>query len=73
MTLMELGKLPSLSQQSGIMLISVSDAFAGGFMAGVVQGKPLDTCVDLGQWLAKLSIKELGPSYPFPKQTYTSS
>lgn len=50
-----------------------SDAFAGGFLAGVVQGKPLDTCVDLGQWLAKLSIKELGPSYPFPKQTYTSS
>jgi adenosine kinase len=42
-------------------------------MAGVVQGKSLDTCVDLGQWLAKLSIKELGPSYPFPKQTYTSS
>ncbi|KAE9976348.1 hypothetical protein BLS_001363 [Venturia inaequalis] len=49
------------------------DAFAGGFMAGVVQGKSLDTSVDLGQWLAKLSIKELGPSYPFPKQTYTSS
>ncbi|CRK05886.1 hypothetical protein BN1723_001644, partial [Verticillium longisporum] len=24
-------------------------------------------------WLAKLSIQELGPSYPFPKQTYESS
>ncbi|CBF86509.1 hypothetical protein AN2272.2 [Aspergillus nidulans FGSC A4] len=48
------------------------DAFAGGFVAGVVQGKSLEESVDLGQWLAKLSIQELGPSYPFPKQTYTS-
>ncbi|KAH7361423.1 pfkB family carbohydrate kinase [Plectosphaerella cucumerina] len=46
------------------------DAFAGGLLAGLVDGKPLDTCIDMGQWLAKLSIQELGPSYPFPKQTY---
>jgi adenosine kinase len=38
------------------------DAFAGGFVAGLVQGKDVDTCVDMGQWLAKLSIQELGPS-----------
>ncbi|KAK0658139.1 Adenosine kinase [Lasiodiplodia hormozganensis] len=49
------------------------DAFAGGFVAGVVQGKDLETSVDMGQWLAKLSIQELGPSYPFPKQTYTKT
>ncbi|KAI1085864.1 Ribokinase-like protein [Whalleya microplaca] len=49
------------------------DAFAGGFVAGLVQGKSLDTSVDMGQWLARLSIKELGPSYPFPKQTYQPS
>ncbi|CAI6336396.1 unnamed protein product [Periconia digitata] len=49
------------------------DAFAGGFVAGIVQGKPLDTAVDMGQWLAKLSIQELGPSYPASKQTYTQS
>ncbi|KAL1957685.1 hypothetical protein VTO42DRAFT_5662 [Malbranchea cinnamomea] len=49
------------------------DAFAGGFCAGVVQGKSVETCVDMGQWLASLSIQELGPSYPFPKQTYTQS
>ncbi|KAL4957761.1 Ribokinase-like protein [Aspergillus filifer] len=47
------------------------DAFAGGFAAGVVQGKTLEESIDLGQWLAKLSIQELGPSFPFPKQTYT--
>ena len=38
------------------------DAFAGGFCAGVVQGKSLEECVDMGQWLASLSIRELGPS-----------
>ena len=38
------------------------DAFAGGFMAGIVAGKPLETCIDMGQWLARLSIQELGPS-----------
>ncbi|OTB00112.1 hypothetical protein M426DRAFT_324523 [Hypoxylon sp. CI-4A] len=46
------------------------DAFAGGFVAGLVQGKTLEESVDIGQWLARLSIQELGPSYPFPKQTY---
>ncbi|KAF1986859.1 putative adenosine kinase [Aulographum hederae CBS 113979] len=47
------------------------DAFAGGFVAGVVKGESLETSVDMGQWLAKLSIQELGPSYPSPKQTYS--
>ncbi|CCD24346.1 adenosine kinase NDAI_0D00320 [Naumovozyma dairenensis CBS 421] len=40
------------------------DAFAGGFMAGLTQGKDLETCIDMGQWLAALSIQEIGPSYP---------
>lgn len=38
------------------------DAFAGGFCAGILEGRTLDEAVDMGQWLAKLSIKELGPS-----------
>lgn len=49
------------------------DAFAGGFVAGIVQGKGLEECMHMGQWLAKLSIQEIGPSYPFPKQTYNAS
>ncbi|KAI9807327.1 MAG: adenosine kinase [Piccolia ochrophora] len=39
------------------------DAFAGGFLAGIVAGETLDKAVDKGHWLAKLSIMELGPSY----------
>jgi adenosine kinase len=38
------------------------DAFAGGFCAGIVGGRSLAESVDMGQWLARLSIKELGPS-----------
>ena len=38
------------------------DAFAGGFMAGVVKGESLETSVDMGSWLAALSLRELGPS-----------
>jgi hypothetical protein len=43
-----------------------SDAFAGGFCAGIVQGKSLAESMDMGQWLASLSIQELGPSYVPP-------
>ncbi|KAJ5649561.1 uncharacterized protein N7484_003284 [Penicillium longicatenatum] len=49
------------------------DAFAGGFVAGLVAGKSLEDSVDMGQWLAAKSIQELGPSYPYPKQTYSRS
>jgi adenosine kinase len=39
------------------------DAFAAGFTAGLVADVGLDQAIDQGQWLAKLSIQELGPSY----------
>jgi len=42
--------------------LGAGDAFAGGFLAGVVEGKDLETCVDMGSWLAKLGIQELGPA-----------
>ncbi|EMC92199.1 hypothetical protein BAUCODRAFT_77899 [Baudoinia panamericana UAMH 10762] len=39
------------------------DAFAGGFFAGVAKGEKLETCVDMGQWLAAQSLRVSGPSY----------
>lgn len=48
---------------SGLLILVNSDAFAGGFIAGVVEGKSLDESIDMGHWLASLSIKELGPQY----------
>jgi adenosine kinase len=71
------GTLPTIVAESGKVteypvhaidksLISdttgAGDAFAGGFTAGLVAGESLAQCVDQGQWLAKLSIQELGPS-----------
>ena len=47
------------------------DAFAGGFMAGLTKGEDLETSIDMGQWLAALSIQEVGPSYPSEKISYS--
>ncbi|RPB26880.1 adenosine kinase-like protein [Terfezia boudieri ATCC MYA-4762] len=49
------------------------DAFAGGFLGGLVKGEDLPTCVDMGQWLASLSIREFGPAFPDQKQVYTKA
>ncbi|KAF8472116.1 Ribokinase-like protein [Kalaharituber pfeilii] len=38
------------------------DAFAGGFLGGLVKGEPISTCIDMGHWLASLSVKEFGPA-----------
>ena len=46
-----------------LLTLTFSDAFAGGFVAGVVEGKSLDESIDMGHWLASLSIRELGPQY----------
>ena len=46
-----------------LLTLKFSDAFAGGFVAGIVEGKPLDESIDMGHWLASLSIRELGPQY----------
>lgn len=48
------------------------DAFAGGFVAALVEGKSLADAVSLGQWAASISIQEVGPTFPFPKQTYSA-
>ncbi|ODV72645.1 adenosine kinase [Cyberlindnera jadinii NRRL Y-1542] len=48
------------------------DAFAGGLLAGLVSGDSLEKAVDKGQWLAKLSIQEVGPSFPYPRQAYSA-
>ena len=38
------------------------DAFAGGLCAAIIEGRSLDEAINMGQWLARLSIQELGPS-----------
>ena len=58
--------VPWVSPLRGDVILTcllIRDAFAGGFVAGIVEGKSLEESVDMGQWLASLSITELGPSY----------
>ena len=55
--------------ESILLTLVISDAFAGGFIAGIVEGKSLDESIDMGHWLASLSIKELGPQYVQPLLT----
>lgn len=50
------------------------DAFAGGFLGALVEGKSIVESVDVGQWLASVSLQELGPSFPYnPKVTYSKN
>ncbi|KIM47421.1 hypothetical protein M413DRAFT_439090 [Hebeloma cylindrosporum] len=45
------------------------DAFAGGFLGGIVAGKSLDDAVLAGHALARACVQEVGPQYPQPKIT----
>ncbi|PVG04555.1 putative adenosine kinase [Serendipita vermifera] len=43
------------------------DAFAGGFMGGLVLGKSLEECVRIGQKMGAMNLREVGPQYTWPK------
>lgn len=38
------------------------DAFAGGFLAALIQGKSIEDAIDCGHWLASWTVRSLGPS-----------
>ncbi|SCU84382.1 LADA_0D01398g1_1 [Lachancea dasiensis] len=60
----------ALQEESIVDTNGAGDAFAAGFMAGLTEGKTLNESVDMGQWLAALSIQEIGATYPSEKLTY---
>ena len=43
------------------------DAFAGGFMAAYVLGKPVGECVAVGSKLGTMCVKQIGPQLQWPK------
>lgn len=63
-------KVRELAAEAVVDTNGAGDAFAAGFLASLVQEKTLPQAVDVGQWAASLSIQEVGPTFPFPKQTY---
>ncbi|OLL22258.1 Adenosine kinase [Neolecta irregularis DAH-3] len=50
--------------------VGAGDAFSGAFIASLVQGRPVSEAVQAGHWLASLCIRQPGPAYPYPKQTF---
>lgn len=65
-------KVHELDSNDVVDTNGAGDAFAGGFLAALVEKKSLADAVDLGQWAASLSIQEIGPTFPFPKKTYNT-
>ena len=47
------------------------DAFVGGFLSQLVQGKSTEVCVKGGNYLANLVIQRSGASYPEGKSTFS--
>ncbi|TRM67648.1 Ribokinase-like protein [Schizophyllum amplum] len=60
-------KVPVLKDEDIADTNGAGDAFAGGFLAGYVQGKSLDECVAAGHKLASISISQPGPRFKWPK------
>jgi len=43
------------------------DAFAGGFLAGLVSEKNIDECIEAGHKMGAMCVREVGPQYKWPK------
>lgn len=59
-----------LDQSKIVDTNGAGDAFAAGFVAAQVEGKPLEFSIKQGQWLASLGIQLVGPSYPAEKHQF---
>jgi adenosine kinase len=59
----------ALAESSIVDTNGAGDAFAGGFLGALVAGKTLDESVLAGHALARESIQQIGPQYPWPKVT----
>ncbi|ODV90212.1 hypothetical protein CANCADRAFT_1941 [Tortispora caseinolytica NRRL Y-17796] len=68
----ELARVPvvAVKEESIVDTNGAGDAFAGGFLAGLVENLSLEECVKRGQWLASWGIRQNGPAYPVPKVTF---
>lgn len=49
---------------NNLMLFFAGDAFVGGFLSQLVQGKPIDSCVKAGCYASNVIIQRSGCTYP---------
>lgn len=57
-------KVPELDQKKVIDMNGAGDAFCGGFISQLVQGKSLETCVSAGCYAAQVIIQRDGCTFP---------
>ncbi len=56
--------VPPLSKEEIVDTNGAGDAFVGGYLAQLVLGKDLDTCIRCGNWAAAVIIKRSGCTCP---------
>jgi len=56
-----------LSDEQIVDTNGAGDAFAGGFIAALIDGKNWDQCVEIGQVMGAMCIQQIGPQYQWPK------
>ena len=52
-----------------VKTLLIGDAFVGGFLSQLVQGKEINECVRAGHYAASVIIQESGCKYP-PKPNF---
>lgn len=57
----------ALSDSEIVDTNGAGDAFAGGFLGGLVVGKSVDECVEAGHKLGAMCVQQVGPTYKWPK------
>ena len=57
---------PGLELGTEIDTIGAGDAFAAGFLFGLLQGKGLEDCGNIGSVMARFSITEIGARQGLP-------
>jgi len=62
--------VPALAPSEMVDTNGAGDAFVGGFLAQLVKGKPIESCVELGKRAAKMIIGRSGCTFPadIPKE-----
>ena len=55
---------PAIPEEEMIDFNGAGDAFVGGFIAKLIEGKSIEECVRCGQWAARQIIKRSGCTFP---------
>ena len=61
-------EVPKINPADIVDTNGAGDAFAGGVVAGLILGKPIDVAIDVGHRLGGMCIGQVGPVLRFPKE-----